>query len=71
MNANELMFMVLLLWIFWFFCGGAWALIRLAIGCFGFKDGENKWSGFASLFWWFLVNTALTIWYYIEYGGTM
>ncbi len=36
MNANELMFAVMLAWITWFFFGGCWALIRVVIGAMGF-----------------------------------
>lgn len=69
MNANELMILIMCLWSAWFFFGGSWAVIRVVIGAMGFKDGENKWSGFKGLMWWFLINFVITGWYFIEFGG--
>lgn len=68
-NETNIMILIICLWSAWFFFGGTWALIRFVIGVLGYKDGEDKWSGFKGLLSWFAINAIITVFTMARMGG--
>lgn len=67
MDTGNIVLSLIMLWGFWFFGGGAWAITRLVWGIVSKDDG--RWNGFVLFFWWAVFNAAISGWAFFKFGN--
>lgn len=65
--AFNLMMLSLIGWFVWVFIGIPWAFIKL--GWSLHNERGDKWSGFKNLFFWFVINVGVMVYYGYTYGN--